>query len=82
MQQSIWFSGDIVYSFAQDYKFIATKPFVISHIKTNILTSDLLPADVDDSTTIVYKIESPILPNFLSESQLMEEIEEEEEKKK
>ena len=73
-------SGDIVYSFAQDYKFIATKPFVISHIKTNILTSDLLPADVDDSTTIVYKIESPILPNFLSESQLMEEIEEEKKK--
>lgn len=73
-------SGDIVYSFAQDYKFIATKSFVISHVKTNILTSDLLPADVDNSTTIVYKIESPILPNFVPTSQIME-MEEEEKKK-
>ena len=74
-------SGDIVYSFAQDYKFIATKSFVISHIKTNILTSDLLPADVDNSTTIIYKVESPVLPNFISESQI-EEMEEEQEEKK
>ncbi len=75
-------SGDIVYSFAQDYKFIATKPFVISHIKTNILTSDLLPADVDNSTTIIYKIESPVLPNFLTEKQLIQEMEEEKEEEK
>ena len=75
-------SGDIVYSFAQDYKFIATKSFVISHIKTNILTSDLLPADVDDATTIIYKIESPVLPNFLTENQLMQEMEEEKEEGK
>ena len=65
-------SGDIVYSFATDYKFIATKSFVISHIKTNILTSDLQKADIDDSTTIVYKVESPIMPNFVSAQQEME----------
>ena len=74
-------SGDIVYSFATDYKFIATKGFVISHVKTNILTSDLQKADVDDSTTIVYKIESPILPNFISAQQQMEMEEEMEGKK-
>ena len=69
-------SGDIVYSFATDYKFIATKSFVISHVKTNILTSDLQKADVDDSTTIVYKIESPVLPNFISATQEMQMEEE------
>tara|TARA_R110000737_G_scaffold158921_2_gene187042 strand:- start:484 stop:3081 length:2598 start_codon:yes stop_codon:yes gene_type:complete len=65
-------NGDFVFGFASDYKFIATKAFVISHIKTNILTSDLLPALVDDNTTIIYKIESPILPNFVSEQEARE----------
>lgn len=65
-------SGDFVFSFAQDYKFICTKSFVISHIKTNILTSDLLPALVDGNTTVIYKIESPILPNFVSRTEELE----------
>jgi hypothetical protein len=68
-------SGDAVYSFAQDYKFINTKEFVISQIKSNILTSDLLPADVDDNTTIIYKIESEIRPNFIPATILAEEEE-------
>jgi hypothetical protein len=75
-------SGDFVFSFASDYKFIVTKGFVVSHIKTNILTSDLLPALVDDNTTIIYKIESPILPNFVSEEEAREIEEEMLEKKK
>lgn len=73
-------SGDFVFSFASDYKFIATKSFVISCIKTNILTSELLPALVDDSTTIVYKVESPIMPNFVSAQQALQ-LEAEEEQK-
>ena len=32
-------------------------PFVITHIKSNILTSDLINAQVDDETSIIYKIE-------------------------
>jgi len=74
-------SGDFVFSFASDYKFINTKEFVISSIKTNILTSDLVPAIVDGNTTIIYKIESPIIPNFVS-AQQQEEMEREEEAKK
>lgn len=65
-------NGDFVFGFASDYKFIVTKGFVISHIKTNILTADLLPALVDDNTTVIYKIESPILPNFVSEEEARE----------
>jgi hypothetical protein len=68
-------SGDFVFSFATDYKFIATKSFVLSHIKCNILTSELLPADIEDNTTIIFKVESQILPNFVSAT---EEIEQEE----
>jgi hypothetical protein len=51
-------SGDFVFSFATDYKFIATKGFVITQIKTNVLTSDLIPADIQDNTVIIYKVES------------------------
>ena len=65
-------SGDFVFSFATDYKFIATKSFVLSHIKCNILTSELLPADIEDNTTIIFKIESQILPNFVSATEEME----------
>jgi len=69
-------SGDFVFSFATDYKFIATKSFVLTHIKSAILTSELLPADTEDNTTIVYKIESPVIPNFVSATAEMEEEEE------
>ena len=68
-------SGDFVFSFATDYKFIATKSFVLSHIKCNILTSELLPADIEDNTTIIFKVESPILPNFVSATEEMEQEE-------
>ena len=50
-------SSDFVFSFATDYKFTVTNPFVITHIKSNVLTSDLINADVDDETTIIYKVE-------------------------
>jgi hypothetical protein len=56
-----YISGDFAFSFATDYKFKADKPFVISGIKTRVLTSDLLPADIDDGTTVIYKIESQYL---------------------
>lgn len=69
-------SGDFVFSFATDYKFIATKSFVLSHIKCNILTSELLPADIEDNTTIIFKVESPVLPNFVSATEEMEAEEE------
>ena len=73
-------SGDFVFSFATDYKFVATKGFVITQIKSNILTSDLLPADIDDNTVIIYKVESPVLPNFISQTEL-NEIEQQAEQK-
>ena len=50
-------NSDFVFSFATDYKFTATNSFVITHIKSNILTSDLINADVDDETSIIYKVE-------------------------
>jgi hypothetical protein len=75
-------NGDIVYSFSSDYKFMTTKSFTITSIKSNILTSDLLPADVDDSTTIIYKIESQILPNVITEFQTREMEEQMNQKKK
>ena len=50
-------NSDFVFSFATTYKFVVTNPFVITHIKSNILTSDLIDADVDDETSIIYKIE-------------------------
>jgi hypothetical protein len=74
-------SGDFVFSFATDYKFIATKGFVITQIKTNVLTSDLIPADIQNNTVIIYKVESPVLPNFISQTEL-DQIEEEESEKK
>ena len=75
-------NGDIVYSFSSDYKFMTTKSFTITSIKSNILTSELLPADVDDSTTIIYKIESQILPNVITEFQTREMEDQMNQKKK
>ena len=65
-------SSDFVFSFATDYKFVATKSFVITHIKSNILTSDLINADVDDETTIIYKIEgkNQMLENLELENEI------------
>jgi hypothetical protein len=52
-----YISGDFAFSFSTDYKFKADIPFTISSIKTNVYTQDLLPADIDDGTSIIYKIE-------------------------
>ena len=60
--------------------FSPNKGFVITQIKSNILTSDLLPADIDDNTVIIYKVESPVLPNFISQTEL-NEIEQQAEQK-
>ena len=53
-------SGDFAFSFATDYTFTATKEYVISGINTQILNPDLTPADVNDRTSIVYKIQKRI----------------------
>lgn len=66
-----YISGDFAFSFATDYKFKADIPFTISSIKTKILTQDLLPADIDEGTSIIYKIEK----------QYQEEVAEAEEEK-
>ena len=52
-----YISGDFAFAFATDYKFKADIPFTISSIKTKVLTQDLLPADIDNGTSIIYKIE-------------------------
>lgn len=53
-------SGDFAFSFATDYTFTATEEYVISGINTQILNPDLTPADVNDRTSIVYKIQKRI----------------------
>lgn len=53
-------SGDFAYSFATDYVFTATKDFVITGVTTQILNPDLTPADIDDRTTIIYKVQKPL----------------------
>ena len=53
-------SGDFSYSFATDYVFTATKDFVITGITTQILNPDLTPANIDERTTIVYKVTKPL----------------------
>ncbi len=53
-------SGDFAFSFATDYTFTATQEYVISGINTQILNPDLTPADVNDRTSIVYKIQKRI----------------------
>ena len=55
-----YISGDFAFSFATDYVFTATKDYVISGITTQILNPDLSPADVDDGTSVIYKIQKPI----------------------
>jgi hypothetical protein len=53
-------SGDFAYSFATDYTFTATKEYVVSGITTQILNPDLTPADINERTSIVYKIQKRI----------------------
>ena len=55
-----YISGDFAFSFATDYVFTATRDFVITGITTQILNPDLTPADIDDKTSVIYKIEKPI----------------------
>lgn len=72
-----YLAGDFAFSFSTSYAFKATKEFVISGVKTAILNPDLTPADINDATTIIYKVVSPI-PFF----QQQEEAELEAKKKK
>ena len=55
-----YLAGDFAFSFSTSYAFKATKEFVITGIKTAILNPDLTPADINDATTIIYKVVSPI----------------------
>ena len=72
-----YISGDFAFSFATDYKFKADIPFTLSSIKTKVLTQDLLPADIDNGTSIIYKIEKAY-----QQEQLQEEEEQQQQKKK
>jgi hypothetical protein len=55
-----YISGNFSYSFQNSYSFVATKDFVISGIKTAVLNPNLTPATIDDKTTIIYQVQSPI----------------------
>lgn len=59
-----YISGDFAFSFATDYVFTATHNFVITGITTQILNPDLTPADIDEKTSVIYKIQKPI-PMFV-----------------
>lgn len=55
-----YLAGDFAFSFSTSYAFKATKEFVLTGVKTSILNPDLTPADINDATTIIYKVVSPI----------------------
>ena len=74
-----YLAGDFAFAFSTNYAFKATKEFVLTGVKTQILNPDLTPADIDVATTIIYKVVSPI-PFF--EAQAEEKAEELEKKKK
>ena len=74
-----YLAGDFAFAFSTNYAFKATKEFVLTGVKTQILNPDLTPADIDIATTIIYKVVSPI-PFF--EAQAEEKAEELEKKKK
>ena len=66
-----YLAGDFAFSFSTSYAFKATKEFVITGIKTQILNPDLTPADINNATTIVYKVVSPI-PFFTAQAEAEE----------
>jgi len=66
-----YLAGDFAFSFQTSYAFKATKEFVITGIKTQILNPDLTPADINNATTIVYKVVSPI-PFFTAQAEAEE----------
>jgi len=66
-----YLSGDFAFSFATDYSFKATKEFVITGINTSILNPDLTPADINNKTSILYKIVSPI-PYFANKANALQ----------
>ena len=70
-----YISGDFAFSFATSYSFKVTKEMSISGVRTAILNPDLSPADVDDGTTIIYKIVSPI-PLFTQQNIIQQSIDE------
>tara|TARA_R100000231_G_C5330531_1_gene166341 strand:+ start:1223 stop:3952 length:2730 start_codon:yes stop_codon:yes gene_type:complete len=73
-----YLAGDFAFSFSTSYSFKATHPFVITGIRTSVLNPDLTPARIDDKTSIIYKIVSPI-PLF-KEIQIDQEIEQQQKK--
>lgn len=73
-----YISGDFGYSFSTSYNFKATKEFVITGIRTSILNPDGSPADVDNGTSVIYKIQSP-LPIF-EQQNLIDEAKDENKK--
>ena len=56
-----YLAGDFAFSMGSDYVFVATKDYVITSVKTQILNPDLTPAEVDNKTAVIYKIQSPLL---------------------
>ena len=74
-----YLAGDFAFSFSTSYAFKSTKEFVLTGVKTSILNPDLTPADINDATTIIYKIVSPI-PFFQQQEEA--ELKEQKDKKK
>ncbi len=74
-----YLAGDFAFSFSTSYAFKATKEFVLSGVKTSILNPDLTPADINDATTIIYKVVSPI-PFFQQQEEA--ELKQQKDKKK
>jgi len=57
-----YIAGDYSYTFATDYKFVATQDYVVTQITTDIQTPDYQSArGLGDATTVLYKIESPLV---------------------
>jgi hypothetical protein len=69
-----YLAGDFAFSFAPDYKFTATKDYVITGISTRILNPDLTPARINDKTSVIYKIETPI-PMFTNTKTTPQDLE-------
>ena len=59
-----YIESDFVYSQGFDVKITATAPFVITEITTEILNSDYSPANINDETMVIYRVDKPPIPNF------------------
>ena len=54
-----YIESDFVYSNDLDLKITATAPFVITEITTEILNSDYSPANINDETMVIYRVDKP-----------------------